>query len=160
MQSLLRTDQQEHDGIGMFGVVAQPLTDDRTEPDAAHLATIAVGRDATEQVSRPIHAVPFPADGVKPLAHRVIVGGEVGAQPVLDATVEAEDVGLFNAAGNGVKTALVERAPRVVVFPTELIDIGYHIVAHLEGVGHKLLHLANRHQEVLLALFIVLGKSI
>ena len=87
---------------------------------------------------------------------------------MLDATVEAEDIGLFNAASNGVKTTLVEWTPRVVnsllhlvfCFPPELIDVGYHIVAHLEGVGHKLLHLANRHQEVLLALFIVLGKSI
>ena len=141
----------------MLRVIAEPLADHCPQPDASQLVTVAVGRDATEQVGRPIHTVPLAAHRVQPLPHGVVVLGKVRAQPVLDTTVEAEDVGILDAAGNGVETALVEWTPRLLaLFPAKFVDIGNHIVAHLEGVGHILFHLVNRHQEVLLALFIVL----
>ena len=121
----------------MLSVKAEPLTDDGSQPNAAQFVTVTVGQDAAKQIRCSIHAVPLPANGLKPLTYRVIVLGEVGAQPVLDTTVKAEDVGILNTTGNGVKTSLVERAPRVVNrflplrfrFATKFVDIGNNIVA-------------------------------
>jgi len=144
LHSLLEGHEEKHHAVGMFGIYAEPLGDDGTQPDAAHAQAIVGSGDAAQEVGSAVGAVPGAADGVEVFGHGVILGGKLGVDELLDVSVETEDACHLDVEGNGVEFTVVDddvRGGLTVSDTTVFVHVCDDVVAELVGLRNEGLHL-------------------